>query len=136
MKTVCFRGGCLTGTGHSGAELHGFLAYLVKSVATSRHYTILGYKGKQVRDQIHSRDVVLAFEAFRLNPRSGAVYNLGGGKANSVSILEAIDGSSSCWDEDRNRIQRTGSDRGPYLLLLRLSALPERLSRVADHHEA
>jgi CDP-paratose 2-epimerase len=91
MKTVCFRGGCLTGTGHSGAELHGFLAYLVKTVATSRRYTIFGYKGKQVRDQIHSRDVVLAFEAFRLNPKSGAVYNIGGGKANSVSILEAID---------------------------------------------
>jgi CDP-paratose 2-epimerase len=90
MKTVCFRGGCLTGTGHSGAELHGFLAYLVKTVATSRRYTILGYKGKQVRDQIHSRDVVSAFEAFRLNPKAGAVYNLGGGKANSVSILEAI----------------------------------------------
>jgi CDP-paratose 2-epimerase len=91
MKTACFRGGCLTGTGHSGAELHGFLAYLIKTVALNRHYTILGYKGKQVRDQIHSRDVVLAFEAFRLKPRIGAVYNLGGGKGNSVSILEAID---------------------------------------------
>jgi CDP-paratose 2-epimerase len=91
MKTVCFRGGCLTGTGHSGAELHGFLAYLVKTLATGRRYTIFGYKGKQVRDQIHSRDVVLAFESFRLNPKSGAVYNLGGGKANSVSVLEAID---------------------------------------------
>ena len=91
MKTVCFRGGCLTGTGHSGAELHGFLAYLVKTVVTGRHYTIFGYKGKQVRDQIHSRDVVLAFEAFRLNPKSGAVYNMGGGRANSVSVLEAID---------------------------------------------
>jgi CDP-paratose 2-epimerase len=91
MKTVCFRGGCLTGTGHSGAELHGFLAYLVKTVVTGRRYTIFGYKGKQVRDQIHSRDVVLAFEAFRLNPKSGAVYNMGGGRANSVSVLEAID---------------------------------------------
>ena len=91
MKTVCFRGGCLTGTGHSGAELHGFLAYLVKTVATGRRYTIFGYKGKQVRDQIHSRDVVLAFEAFRLNPKSGAVYNMGGGRANSVSVLEAIE---------------------------------------------
>jgi CDP-paratose 2-epimerase len=90
MKTVCFRGGCLTGTGHSGAELHGFLAYLFKTMASSRRYTILGYKGKQVRDQIHSRDVVLAFEAFRLKPRSGAVYNMGGGKANSMSILEAV----------------------------------------------
>jgi CDP-paratose 2-epimerase len=91
MKTVCFRGGCLTGTGHSGAELHGFLAYLVKSAATGRRYTIIGYKGKQVRDQIHSRDVILAFEAVRLKPKSGVVYNLGGGKANSISVLEAIE---------------------------------------------
>lgn len=91
MKTVCFRGGCLTGTGHSGAQLHGYLAYLFKSAAEDRHYTVLGYKGKQVRDQIHSRDVVSAFDAFIRNPRIGAVYNLGGGKHNSVSILESID---------------------------------------------
>lgn len=90
MNTVCFRGGCLTGTGHSGAQLHGYLSYLFKAAATGRHYTIFGYKGKQVRDQIHSRDVVAAFDAFIQNPRAGAVYNLGGGKANSVSILESI----------------------------------------------
>jgi CDP-paratose 2-epimerase len=90
MKTVCFRGGCLTGTGHSGAQLHGFLAYLFKAAAEGRHYTVFGYKGKQVRDQIHSRDVVAAFDAFINNPRCGAVYNLGGGKSNSISVLESI----------------------------------------------
>jgi CDP-paratose 2-epimerase len=90
MRTACFRGGCLTGTGHSGAELHGFLAYLARAIAEGRPYTVHGYKGKQVRDQIHSRDVVGAFDAFIHNPRSGAVYNLGGGKDNSVSVLEAI----------------------------------------------
>jgi CDP-paratose 2-epimerase len=91
MNTVCFRGGCLTGTGHSGAELHGYLAYLFKAAAAGRHYTIFGYKGKQVRDQIHSRDVIGAFDAFIARPRQGAVYNLGGGKPNSVSILESLD---------------------------------------------
>lgn len=91
MKTVCFRGGCLTGIGHSAAELHGFLAYLARAVVERRPYTIFGYKGKQVRDQIHSRDVVGAFDAFIRNPRPGAVYNLGGGKGQSISMLEAID---------------------------------------------
>jgi CDP-paratose 2-epimerase len=91
MKTVCFRAGCLTGSGHSGAELHGFLAYLFKAAAEDRPYTVFGYRGKQVRDQIHSRDMILAIDAFYRSPRAGAVYNIGGGKANSVSILEAID---------------------------------------------
>lgn len=91
MKTVCFRGGCLTGIGHSAAELHGFLAYLARAVVERRPYTIFGYKGKQVRDQIHSRDVVGAFDAYIRNPRPGAVYNLGGGKGQSISMLEAID---------------------------------------------
>jgi len=91
MKTGVFRGGCLTGSGHSGAELHGFLSYLLKAARTGRKYTIFGYKGKQVRDQIHSEDVVGAFDEFYKEPRCGAVYNLGGGKANSVSVLESID---------------------------------------------
>jgi len=91
MKTGVFRGGCLTGVNHSGAELHGFLAYFFKAAALKRSYTIFGYKAKQVRDQIHSHDVVRAFEAFIENPRPGEVYNLGGGKPNSVSILETID---------------------------------------------
>lgn len=90
MKTACFRGGCLTGPAHSAAELHGFLAYLIKCVNEGRQYRIFGYKGKQVRDNIHSYDVCRAFEAFYDNPSSGAVYNLGGGRDNSVSMLEAI----------------------------------------------
>jgi CDP-paratose 2-epimerase len=91
MRTGVFRGGCLTGPGHSGAELHGFLSYFFKAAASGKKYTIFGYKGKQVRDQIHSADVISAFDEFHRNPRCGAVYNLGGGKANSVSILECID---------------------------------------------
>jgi CDP-paratose 2-epimerase len=91
MKTGVFRGGCLTGPGHSGAELHGFLSYFFKAARSGTRYTIFGYKGKQVRDQIHSEDVIRVFDEFYRNPRCGAVYNLGGGKGNSVSILECID---------------------------------------------
>ncbi|MFQ3683981.1 NAD-dependent epimerase/dehydratase family protein [Roseiflexus sp.] len=90
MPTVCLRGGCLTGPNHSGAELHGFLAYLAKAVREERVYTIYGYKGKQVRDNIHSYDVCTFFEAFYHKPRIAAVYNLGGGRSNSVSVIEAI----------------------------------------------
>ena len=90
MPTVCLRGGCLTGSRHSGAELHGFLAYLARAIQEERTYRIFGYKGKQVRDKIHSYDVCTFFEAFYNNPRMGAVYNIGGGRANSVSMLEAI----------------------------------------------
>ena len=89
MPTVCFRGGCLTGPHHSGAELHGFLAYLARAIREGRTYRIFGYKGKQVRDNIHSHDVCTAMLAFYEEPRVAAVYNLGGGRANSVSILEA-----------------------------------------------
>jgi CDP-paratose 2-epimerase len=90
MPTVCFRGGCLTGPNHSSAELHGFLSYLVKTTVGQQPFRIYGYKGKQVRDQIHSRDVLAAFDAFIREPRCGAVYNLGGGRENSTSVLEAI----------------------------------------------
>jgi CDP-paratose 2-epimerase len=90
MPTVCYRGGCLTGPNHSGAELHGFLAYLARATKEGRRYRIYGYKGKQVRDNIHSFDVCQAFLAYYENPRPAAVYNLGGGRENSVSILEAI----------------------------------------------
>ena len=90
MATVCFRGGCLTGPQHAGAELHGFLSYLVKCVLSGRKFKVYGYKGKQVRDQIHSLDVVRAIEVYLANPRPAAVYNLGGGRQNSVSVLEAI----------------------------------------------
>jgi len=90
MKTVCFRGGCLTGPGHSGAQLHGFLAYLVKCALTDTLYTVFGYKGKQVRDNIHSFDLVNAFWHFFQNPRCGEVYNIGGSRHSNCSMLEAI----------------------------------------------
>jgi CDP-paratose 2-epimerase len=90
MGVGIFRGGCLTGPSHSGVELHGFLSYLLKVALSGRTYTIYGYKGKQVRDNIHSFDVVRAFDEFARNPRPGEVYNLGGGRANSISMLEAI----------------------------------------------
>jgi CDP-paratose 2-epimerase len=90
MNTGVFRGGCLTGPAHSGAELHGFLAYLVKCALTGREYTIFGYKGKQVRDNIHSGDLIAAFDRFVDKPRSGAVYNMGGARHSNCSMLEAI----------------------------------------------
>lgn len=90
MRVGVFRGGCLTGPSHSGVELHGFLSYLVKVGVTGGTYSVFGYKAKQVRDNIHSYDVVSAIEEFAANPRPGEVYNMGGGRANSVSMLEAI----------------------------------------------
>lgn len=89
MKTVSFRGGCLTGPTHSGAELHGFLAYMMKCAVTGKEYRVFGYKGKQVRDNIHSLDLVRAFDAFYNRPRSGEVYNIGGGRFSNCSLLEA-----------------------------------------------
>jgi CDP-paratose 2-epimerase len=91
IPTVCFRGGCLTGPNHAGAELHGFLAYLMRCVVTGRPYTVFGYGGKQVRDNIHSADLVGAFDEFRRSPRTAAVYNIGGGRASNCSMLEAIE---------------------------------------------
>jgi len=91
MNVGIFRGGCLTGPSHSGVELHGFLSYLVKVTLSAAKYSVFGYKGKQVRDNIHSHDVVRAIEEFAANPRPGEVYNLGGGRGNSISMLEAIE---------------------------------------------
>jgi CDP-paratose 2-epimerase len=91
MKTACFRGGCLTGSHHSAAELHGFLAYVMRATAEGRRYRIFGYKGKQVRDNLHAIDVCRALHEFYINPRCGEVYNLGGGRSNSISVIEAID---------------------------------------------
>jgi CDP-paratose 2-epimerase len=90
MPTVCFRGGCLTGPQHTGAQLHGFLAYLMKCTVVGRPYTVFGYGGKQVRDNLHASDVVRAFAAFHSSPRIAATYNLGGGRESNISMLEAI----------------------------------------------
>ncbi len=91
IKSCCLRGGCLTGPNHSGVELHGFLSYLIKCNVEGKLYKIYGYKGKQVRDNIHAHDVARFIHAFYLQPRCGEVYNLGGGRGNSVSILEAFE---------------------------------------------
>ena len=91
MPTVAFRGGCLTGPQHAGAKLHGFLAYLMKCTVTGTPYTVFGYEGKQVRDNIHSADLIAAFDAYRKAPRPAAVYNIGGGRFSNCSMLEAID---------------------------------------------
>jgi CDP-paratose 2-epimerase len=111
MPTVCFRGGCLTGPQHAGAQLHGFLAYLMKCTVTGTPYTVFGYGGKQVRDNIHSADLVACFQSFQRAPRAGAVYNMGGGRRSNCSMLEAIDvcerisGRKLQWElSDENRI--------------------------------
>ncbi len=91
MKTGSFRGGCLTGPNHSGTQLHGFLAYLMKCTVTETPYKVFGYKGKQVRDNIHSSDLIAAFYEFYKNPGSGEVYNIGGGRESNCSMLEAIE---------------------------------------------
>jgi len=111
MRTACFRGGCLTGPNHSGAQLHGFLSYLMKCTLTGTPYTVFGYSGKQVRDNIHSADLIQAFDAFHRAPRSGEVYNIGGGRFSNCSMLEAIEfaqeitGRELDWTyEEENRI--------------------------------
>jgi CDP-paratose 2-epimerase len=91
MPTVSFRGGCLTGPNHAGARLHGFLSYLMRCTVTGEPYTVHGYGGKQVRDNIHSADLVRAIAAFHERPRAGAVYNIGGGRESNCSLLEAIE---------------------------------------------
>ncbi len=90
LQTACFRGGCLTGPNHTGTREHGFLSYLMKCCISGAEYTIFGYKGKQVRDSIHSRDLISAFDHFYRNPRVAEVYNIGGGRQNNCSILEAV----------------------------------------------
>jgi len=91
MPTACFRAGCLTGPNHAGAQLHGFLAYLMKCTATGTPYTVFGYEGKQVRDNLHAADLVDAFLRFHERPRAAAVFNIGGGRENSCSVIEAIE---------------------------------------------
>jgi len=112
MKTVCFRGGCITGPGHSGTQLYGFLAYLARCALTDTPYVVFGYSGKQVRDNIHSFDLVSAFWHFFEAPRSGEVYNIGGGRYCNCSILEAIDKCQALTNRKMhwsyNRVNRTG----------------------------
>lgn len=111
LKSVCFRGGCLTGPAHAGTELHGFLAYLMRCTALGQPYRVFGYGGKQVRDNIHAHDLIAAFWEFFRAPRAGAVYNIGGGRQANCSMLEAIElceriaGRKLAWTyEDENRI--------------------------------
>jgi CDP-paratose 2-epimerase len=130
LRTGIFRGGCLTGPSHSGVELHGFLSYLVKVAVSGEHYTVFGYKGKQVRDQIHSHDVIRAFEVFAENPRPGEVYNLGGGRANSASVLECI---ALIEHKTRKKIRWTYSDqhrRGDHICYM------SDLSKLHSHYPA
>ncbi|OLE47372.1 MAG: NAD-dependent epimerase, partial [Cyanobacteria bacterium 13_1_40CM_2_61_4] len=110
MRTACFRGGCLTGPNHSGTQLHGFLAYLMKCAVTETPYRIFGYKRKQVRDNIHSADLIRAFHEFFKRPRSGEVYNMGGGRlsncsmAEAISLCEEITGNAFRWEyREENR---------------------------------
>jgi CDP-paratose 2-epimerase len=121
MNTVVFRGGCLTGPNHQGAELHGFLAYLIKCIVNNKHYNVFGYKGKQVRDNIHSWDLVNMFWHYHQNPKPGAVYNAGGGRDNSTSILEAISTVNSIMKE----IDSSHKDWSDYTILDE--------ARIGDH---
>jgi CDP-paratose 2-epimerase len=117
MKTACFRGGCLTGPAHAGTELHGFLSYLMRCTVSGKPYRVFGYRGKQVRDNIHSHDLVEAFWQFFLNPRSGEVYNMGGSRHSNCSMLEAIElceaisGTQATMD-----LRREQSDWRPHLV--------------------
>jgi CDP-paratose 2-epimerase len=108
MPTVAFRGGCLTGPNHAGTQLHGFLSYLMRCTITGQPYIVFGYGGKQVRDNIHSADLVAAFEAFAKTPRAAAVYNLGGGRACNCSMLEAI---RMCEEIAGNKLDWTYSEQ-------------------------
>ena len=107
LNTVCFRGGCLTGGGHSGTELHGFLSYLMRCVVTGREYKIFGYRGKQVRDNIHSSDLVRAFHEFIKRPNPAKVYNIGGGRESNCSLLEAV---TACETRAGRKLNRTYID--------------------------
>lgn len=115
MPTVCFRGGCLTGPSHSGAKLHGFLAYLMKCTVTGEPYSVFGYKGKQVRDNIHSADLIRAFYSFYRNPRTAAVYNIGGGRHSNCSMLEAIDLCQQISGRDLDWTYEEGNRAGDHI---------------------
>ena len=120
LKTVCFRGGCMTGSLHSGTKLHGFLSYLMACAMKKKKYTVIGYKGKQVRDNIHSKDLVEALYSFYKKPASGKVFNIGGGRFSNCSVLEAID---LCEEITENKMQWSYEKKSrwrPYLVDKRL----------------
>ncbi|WP_420384942.1 NAD-dependent epimerase/dehydratase family protein [Roseivirga sp.] len=128
MPTCCLRGGCLTGPNHSGVELHGFLSYLIKCNIIGKQYTIFGYKGKQVRDNIHSHDVSTFIECFLNNPRNGEVYNLGGGRDNSVSILEAFALIESISGKEMSYVYSDQNRSGDHMCYI------SNLSKMKDHY--
>jgi CDP-paratose 2-epimerase len=115
MKTVSFRGGCLTGPSHSGTQLHGFLAYLMKCTVTGNTYNVFGYKGKQVRDNIHSADLIAAFYEFYQNPGSAAIYNIGGGRESNCSMLEAIDLCQQIAGKELNYVYKEDNRIGDHI---------------------
>ena len=115
MKTVCFRGGCLTGPAHAGTELHGFLAYLMKCTVTGAPYRVFGYKGKQVRDNIHSHDLIEAFWEFFKAPRSAEVYNIGGGRHSCCSMIEAIEACQDISGRELNWEYREANRIGDHI---------------------
>ncbi len=128
MPTCCLRGGCLTGPNHSGVELHGFLSYLIKCNLTGKEYTIFGYKGKQVRDNIHSYDVARFIEEFLQAPRVGEVYNLGGGRDNSISILEAFELITSISGKPMNYTYSDKARSGDHMCYI------SNLSKIYEHY--
>jgi CDP-paratose 2-epimerase len=128
MNTCALRGGCLTGPNHSGVELHGFLSYLIKVNITSGNYTVYGYKGKQVRDNIHSYDVARFIEEFFKSPRKGEVYNIGGGRDNSVSILEAFEIISSITGKKMNYVYDENNRQGDHICYI------SDLTKIKSHY--
>ena len=131
LNTVCFRGGCLTGPGHSGTMLHGFLSYLVKCALTRTQYTVFGYQGKQVRDNIHSLDLVNMFWEYYQAPRPGEVYNAGGGRFSNCSMKEAIDlCDRHIGQENGRRVCRHQPDRRPHLVHQRHAQVSVALPRL------
>ena len=130
MKVGVFRGGCLTGCRHSGVELHGFLSYIVKACVRGMDYTIFGYKGKQVRDQIDSQDVLAAIDAFRADPKPGEVYNIGGGRENSISILETVERLTDLTGKRLSYTYRDEARRGDHICYI------SDLSKLRRHFPA
>jgi CDP-paratose 2-epimerase len=128
LRTGIFRGGCLTGPSHSGVELHGFLNYLVKVAQAGETYTIIGYKGKQVRDQIHSHDVIQALWAFAQDPRPGEVYNIGGGRENSASVVECIGKIETILGRRLNTVYREDARKGDHICYI------SDLSKLRAHY--